>query len=174
MFFSPYATFFFIVFPVLSDTGGFLIGKKFGKHKLAPIISPKKTWEGLVGSVLFCFVYALLVFIFVEFVFKKNLNLFYFFPYYSNVFFGWLGYLLFFLLITILVALSIIGDLFFSLIKRKNKIKDYSNLLKSHGGILDRIDSWIFSFSFVGLICFICTIVYVCLNYGLANIIDLW
>ena len=119
---------FFILIPFvlafLSDTGAYFAGLKFGKHKLAPVISPKKTVEGVAGGVLgavigMC-VYCLILQVFFEF--KVN--------YLFALVYGVLG-----------SAAGVFGDLCFSVIKRQTGIKDYGNLIPGHGGILDRFDS---------------------------------
>lgn len=108
----------------LSDSGAYFAGIAFGKHKLAPKISPKKTVEGLFGGIivavagvaLYCFV--------LRAVFHLNAN------YANGLAYGILGSLG-----------AVFGDLCFSAIKRQAGIKDYSNLIPGHGGILDRFDS---------------------------------
>lgn len=109
----------FILCVVASDTGGYIAGVLFGKHKMAPTVSPKKTWEGFAGSVLFgvgigiaCSIWLLGV--------------------------GWYVGLL---LGVLLVAVGTAGDLVESMIKRDVGIKDMSSFLPGHGGIMDRLDS---------------------------------
>ena len=111
----------------VSDSGAYFIGVFFGKHKLAPQISPKKTVEGLWGGVVATML-GMVVFCFV-------LNKFFDFSvnYYSAAIFGAVGSLV-----------SVFGDLSFSVIKRQTGIKDYSGLIPGHGGVLDRFDSTIF------------------------------
>jgi phosphatidate cytidylyltransferase len=102
------------------DTFAYFVGKSIGKHKLAPKLSPKKTWEGAFASVLG-----------------------------SVLFGGGLAYYFNHLeaLIPVLIASVImqIGDLFESFIKRQVGVKDSSNLIPGHGGVLDRIDALIFA-----------------------------
>lgn len=108
----------------LSDIGGYIFGKIFGGKKIN-IISPNKTYSGFLGSFIFSQFSLILVFYYNIF---PNFNL------------------TFKLLITsILCIVVIIGDLFFSYIKRLNKIKDYSNFFPGHGGLFDRIDGLIFA-----------------------------
>jgi len=103
-----------------ADSGAFLFGKLFGKHKLAPKVSPGKTWEGLIGGLLTS---ALISWLFGLFV-PLNLS-----P--STL-----------LICSIVAALaSVLGDLTESMFKREAGIKDSGNLIPGHGGILDRIDS---------------------------------
>ncbi len=108
---------------VLSDTGGYVAGVLFGRHAMAPTVSPKKSWEGLVGSLLAASVGgALLLFFLFEIPF-------------------WLG-ALFGLAVS---ASAVLGDLGESLIKRDLGVKDMSNLLPGHGGLMDRLDSIVFA-----------------------------
>jgi phosphatidate cytidylyltransferase len=105
------------------DTGAYFIGKRFGRIKLNEKISPKKTVEGLVGGLIFTVVIAILIG-----EFYINLNI------------------LYSIVLGIIISFSgQIGDLFESQIKRKSKIKDSGNILPGHGGVLDRIDSLLFS-----------------------------
>lgn len=105
----------------MADIAAYFSGKAFGKHKLAPSISPGKTWEGAIGAVLGVVIYGLVVRqIFVPDMVSLPLSM---------------------LLLVAVTAVSIVGDLFESLLKRKAGIKDSSNILPGHGGILDRIDS---------------------------------
>jgi len=102
------------------DIGAYFSGKRFGKRKLSPLISPGKTWEGVYGGVA-----AATVLLLIALAFS-------FFP----------GYKTFALIVASLLAaaVSVIGDLFESRIKRASGYKDSSQLLPGHGGVLDRID----------------------------------
>lgn len=116
--------FFFVMVTVwLADTGGYIAGKRYGKHALATAVSPNKTWEGVAGGVLFASIWA------IGFYWVKTPT--------TITLFEWL------LLAVVTVAVSIVGDLFESLYKRAFSVKDSGNLLPGHGGILDRIDSLI-------------------------------
>lgn len=106
----------------IADIAAYFTGRAFGKHKLAPAISPGKTWEGVAGAVVGVMIYGLWA--------AARL------PVTAEVVPAFMaGALL------LLTALSIAGDLFESMIKRQANMKDSSQLLPGHGGILDRIDS---------------------------------
>lgn len=115
---------------IFADTGAYFSGKAFGKRKLAPSVSPGKTWEGLFGALALNGVFA---------VFFAN-----FFG--DKMIFSQEGVLLnsvIWVLITWLIsAMSVVGDLFESMIKRISGVKDSSNILPGHGGILDRLDGF--------------------------------
>lgn len=107
----------------LNDTGAFLVGSSMGRHKLFPSVSPKKSWEGAIGGVIFS--------IGAAFVVK------YCFPdYFDSVTIVQLC-----VMGLIVGIISIWGDLVESMIKRTLHVKDSGNLIPGHGGILDRIDS---------------------------------
>lgn len=113
------------VFTSIFDTGAYLIGRKFGKHKLSPL-SPQKTWEGVVGGV--CFTLLTLIYCFIH---PNTLN-------FNN-------YLIWLLILTIVISfLCVTGDLFESWLKRQAGLKDSSDLLPGHGGLLDRLDTVLF------------------------------
>jgi phosphatidate cytidylyltransferase len=113
----------------ISDTAAYFAGRRFGRRKLAPRISPGKTWEGVAGAVLAVSAYALL----------WGYALRPFFPQaFKAVPFGAFGMLLFLWLLT---AAGIYGDLFESALKRRAGVKDSGALLPGHGGVLDRIDA---------------------------------
>lgn len=117
----------------LSDVFAYFSGRFFGKHKMAPIVSPKKTWEGAIGGVL------LTAGVNVAFHFIYG-------TYFANGEFApWSWYMLIPISI-VLSIVSIMGDLSASVIKRQFGIKDYSNLIPGHGGIMDRFDSVLFVF----------------------------
>ena len=117
--------------PWMADGGGYFIGSYFGKHKLCPNISPKKTVEGFLGGVVFCVISAMIMGMLFQFIFLKDT---------ARVNFVLLG------VIAVLDAfVSVLGDLSFSLIKRNLKIKDYGSIFPGHGGMLDRCDSIIFT-----------------------------
>jgi phosphatidate cytidylyltransferase len=103
---------------VFSDIGGYAAGVLFGKHTMAPAISPKKSWEGLAGSLLFGGTAAVLA---VVYLLDK--------PWYAGVALG-----------VMLVITGTLGDLVESQFKRDLGIKDMSNLLPGHGGMMDRMD----------------------------------
>ncbi|WP_416756319.1 phosphatidate cytidylyltransferase [Mycoplasma aquilae ATCC BAA-1896] len=128
--------------------GGRFLGHKFFKAKLAPAISPKKTWEGAIVGYLASFLITL-IYIYAVYGIRgldKNSVAGVLLDPHSRFF----PYLLAFLFISPIIAL--LGDLYFSLIKRRNEIKDFSNILKEHGGLLDRIDSISFVFVFFGVL----------------------
>ncbi|MBR4404570.1 MAG: phosphatidate cytidylyltransferase [Clostridiales bacterium] len=116
-----------------TDTFAYFTGVAFGKHKIVPHISPKKTWEGCIGGALFCAicvtVYCCLVIYRID---EIDIGIV---PY---------GILTFFLGLLISV-MSQLGDWFCSVIKRRTGIKDFSNLFPGHGGMLDRFDSTFFT-----------------------------
>lgn len=102
------------------DTGAYLFGVTFGKHRLFERISPKKSWEGAIGGAIFAILASLLI---------NHL-----FPGYLTVL-QWIGFAI------IVVVFGTWGDLVESMIKRSLNVKDSGNLIPGHGGILDRIDS---------------------------------
>ena len=106
----------------MADISAYFTGRKFGRHKLAPAISPGKTWEGVAGAVLGVSVYVALA------AWGSGLSAKYALP--IAIAMSWLW-----------VALSVIGDLFESAIKRQAGVKDSGTLLPGHGGLLDRIDA---------------------------------
>jgi phosphatidate cytidylyltransferase len=109
----------FMATVVCNDVGGYAAGVLVGKHPLAPSISPKKSWEGLAGSVIACMLVATLILVL---TFHR--------PWWGGLVFG-----------AALAASATIGDLGESLIKRDLGIKDMGHLLPGHGGIMDRLDS---------------------------------
>ena len=127
--------FFVLVFllPWMADGGGYFVGSYFGRRKLCPGISPKKTVEGVLGGTVFCVASALvmgLVFQFIVFGGDESVRV------------NFAGLIVLAILDSVV---SLIGDLSFSLIKRNLKIKDYGTLFPGHGGMLDRCDSIIFT-----------------------------
>ncbi|MDP0589803.1 MAG: phosphatidate cytidylyltransferase [Candidatus Endonucleobacter bathymodioli] len=104
-----------------TDVGAYFVGRSFGRCKLAGNVSPKKTIEGMLGGVVLSIFVAVFVCLFCDFSFVEGLE---------------------FIALAVLIALvSVLGDLLESLLKRVRGVKDSSNLLPGHGGILDRIDS---------------------------------
>ena len=116
----------------VADIGAYFVGKAFGKRKLAAQISPGKSVEGAVGGLVLCYVYALACVFFL--------------PFESTIFGAWairFGWVPMLLMVTLLTAFSIFGDLFESQLKRLAGVKDSSQLLPGHGGVLDRVDALI-------------------------------
>ena len=107
----------------MSDAGAYFVGLKFGKHKLAPVVSPNKTIEGLVGGIVSA-VLGMLVYALILAVLKYHVS------FGMALLYGLAGSLA-----------GTFGDLCFSIIKRQTGIKDYGNLIPGHGGALDRFDS---------------------------------
>ena len=108
---------------VLSDTGGYGAGVFFGRHPMAPTVSPKKSWEGTAGSLLIAAIGGALMLYFLFHV-----------PWWHGALFG-LG----------VSAAAVLGDLAESMLKRDLRIKDMSRLLPGHGGLMDRLDSVLFA-----------------------------
>ncbi|WP_294946605.1 phosphatidate cytidylyltransferase [Sulfurivirga sp.] len=124
--FGPGVTLWLMALVWLADSGAYFSGRAFGRHKLAPRISPGKTWEGVAGGALLALAGAyggvlLLEQHGVEAALPVAL---------------WLG---------MVAAFSVVGDLFESALKRWRGVKDSSQLLPGHGGVLDRIDSLLFA-----------------------------
>lgn len=124
-----------ILLPFVADAAAMLVGMKLGRHPLAPKLSPKKTVEGSIGSfvggVLLCVAYGTVF----QHITGVMANFFYLAVY------GLLG-----------SAISQVGDLAFSYVKRTRGIKDYGNIFPGHGGVLDRFDSVIFCAPLVELL----------------------
>jgi phosphatidate cytidylyltransferase len=122
----------------VADIAAYFSGRTFGGKKLAPSISPGKTWAGAIGAVVGVLVYGNTI-LFVM-VYGKNAEI-------------EIQNMLFLQLILIgLAAVSIVGDLFESLLKRQADVKDSSNLLPGHGGILDRVDSLTSTLALIGFV----------------------
>ena len=120
----------------IADIGAYFSGKAFGKRKLAPSISPGKSWEGAIGGAVAVLVLASLSILLAGAA-----------PWLQDSFavrlqahFGWAVALL---ILVLMVAASVVGDLFESQLKRRAAMKDSSKLLPGHGGVLDRIDALI-------------------------------
>ncbi len=117
---NKYLLLFFIFFISMADIIAYFIGKFFGNHLLCIKISPKKTWEGFLSGIMGSTIIFWL----------------------GNKFFYNFNNILFLIVISvIIISLALFGDLFESMLKRSINIKDSSNLLPGHGGILDRLDS---------------------------------
>jgi len=107
----------------IADIAAYFAGRAFGRRKLAPSISPGKSWEGVYGALVAVVIYGLITLVSAGARFSPA---------------AWGGVVLGLLLVT---GISVAGDLFESLLKRQASIKDSSQLLPGHGGVLDRIDS---------------------------------
>jgi len=103
----------------IADSAAYFAGKNFGKHKLAPHISPGKTWEGVLGAMIAVTAFGAIIY------FNDGLG------FHQMVVFPGLW---------LIVGLGVVGDLFESLMKRQANLKDSGHLLPGHGGILDRVD----------------------------------
>lgn len=130
--YSPLYLFSIMAIVWVADIGAYFSGKAFGKHKLAVTISPGKSWEGAIGGWLAVLVLSSLITFYPVFAGTFESKLF--------LKWGWLGLIS---VMTVLVAASVVGDLFESQLKRRINMKDSSNLLPGHGGVLDRIDALI-------------------------------
>lgn len=122
-----------------ADSVAYFVGRAWGKTKLAPTVSPGKSWQGFIGALVFSVVAAISMWYIIEV--PRELRL---------------GFLL---LSVITVVFSVIGDLFESMMKRKVDLKDSGSILPGHGGLLDRIDSLtaagpVFAFGFLLLLSF--------------------
>ncbi len=123
----------------LADTGAYFAGTFFGKHKLCPNISPKKTVEGLIGGTITNALLFVGIGMLYSYLCQKDSN-----PIEINyIFIAVLG--------AICSLLGLLGDLSASLLKRQCNIKDYGNIMPGHGGVLDRFDSVLFVVPFMSL-----------------------
>jgi len=116
----------------IADTAAYFAGRALGRRKLAPHISPGKTWAGVVGAIVAVLLLALAVW---QFAPAARM--------YSNELFAAVGPVWALLLLAVLIGLSIAGDLFESLLKRQAGVKDSGQLLPGHGGVLDRVDAMV-------------------------------
>lgn len=114
-----------VIIPIVTDSFAYIVGKLFGRHKMAPEISPKKTWEGAIGGLVFAMAATAL---YSYYVLGR--------PVLDSIVFG-----------AVLSAISQMGDLSASKIKREKGIKDYGNIIPGHGGLLDRFDSYLLVFT---------------------------
>lgn len=110
----------------MSDAGAYFAGSLYGKHKLAPVVSPNKTIEGVAGGLVSAVVGMIIYGVLMQVAFRLNVN------YGAAVLYGLLG-----------SAVGVFGDLCFSIIKRQSGLKDYGNLIPGHGGFFDRFDSMV-------------------------------
>ena len=135
-----YFMFFTFVIAWLCDIGAYFMGTLFGKHKLCPQISPKKTVEGFVGGILVSVACSLACAFVYEYFFLIPAGLH-------------ICYWQVAAMALVLAPVSVMGDLFCSIIKRQCDVKDFGNIFPGHGGIMDRFDSLIFVAPVVYLIC---------------------
>ena len=112
----------------LADSGAYFIGRKFGVHKMTPSLSPKKSWEGLAGGIAFGVIFNALLAV----VLSQILNIY--LPWWAGAVLGLIGALI-----------GVLGDLSISMIKREVGAKDTGHIIPGHGGVLDRLDSLLFT-----------------------------
>ncbi|MFA5481488.1 MAG: phosphatidate cytidylyltransferase [Bacilli bacterium] len=133
-FHSALLLFYLIIGVIVNDIGAYFIGVLFGRNKMNPRISPKKTWEGFFGGIVLSFALSL-TFAFLVAEFKMPIL-----PFLTKENWYWI--------VLISLAMPIIcnlGDFTFSSVKRYYEIKDFGRILKGHGGVLDRLDSALFA-----------------------------
>ncbi len=137
--FSPFTVFGILLMVWASDVAAYFGGRAFGKRKLFPRISPKKTWEGAIGGLLGAVAAGALIYL----------------VYHNFKIFNTLALKDWLILGAITAVFGIIGDLVESMLKRSTNIKDSGNLLPGHGGFLDRFDAFIFAIPFTYLYLFL-------------------
>lgn len=116
---GPWRVLLFILLAVASDTGGYVVGSLIGRHPMAPTVSPKKSWEGLAGSIVLASVVGVVG---VQWLFGAQ---------------PWVGAVLG----VVTVGTATLGDLAESMLKRDLELKDMGHVVPGHGGVLDRLDS---------------------------------
>jgi phosphatidate cytidylyltransferase len=122
----------------IADTAAYFAGRRFGRRKLAPSISPNKTWEGVVGGLAAVALYAMLL---VPLAPRAG--------YAGSI--GLAAAIAFVAFVMALAAVSVVGDLFESMLKRQAGVKDSGTLLPGHGGVLDRVDALLSAMPLVAL-----------------------
>lgn len=125
------------------DTCAYFAGRAFGKHKMAPFVSPHKTWEGAAGGVVGSMTVGLIATAVYGFLSGRYASL--------TVEVGMRHFIVISLMGAVASVLGILGDLFASVVKRQAGIKDYGTIFPGHGGILDRFDSVMFIAPFVSI-----------------------
>jgi len=120
---SPVWLLYVLALTAFADIGAYFAGKSFGKHKLSPYLSPGKTIEGVLGGMAAACALAVFATFFISLSWQQALGLI--------------------LLSVVMSVISVVGDLFFSMLKRESGVKDSGNILPGHGGFLDRLDSHI-------------------------------
>ncbi|MBE6784491.1 MAG: hypothetical protein E7536_10850 [Ruminococcaceae bacterium] len=125
-----YLIFFALLCSFLTDSFAYFVGRKFGKHKMAPVISPKKSVEGAIGGLVLSVAFNVAVFAGVRYwAFGGKTAISFVFVIVMSV---------------LLAAISMLGDLTASLLKRNYGIKDFGKIMPGHGGVMDRFDSLVF------------------------------
>jgi len=124
---GPFSIYFLLVVIFVGDTGAYLVGKLWGSHKMVPMASPKKTWEGCIGGIIFACIGGVLA---QQILYRETLI--------------W-KVIVFALMVNVIAQIS---DPLESLFKRSVGVKDSSNILPGHGGFLDRVDSLILTTPF--------------------------
>lgn len=124
---GPYLLLAVIVFIWLNDIFAYLVGSQFGKRRLFARISPKKSWEGSIGGLIFTLLSAYLLSVFIEWISLKDALI----------------------IASIIVIFGSLGDLIESMMKREANVKDSGKILPGHGGVLDRFDATFFAVPFV-------------------------
>lgn len=139
---SEYGIFYVILaflIPWISDAGAYFVGSAIGKHKMAPKISPKKSWEGFFGGIVTAVVSVLIVS--------------FGYPWIEEMINGSVSFKVNIPLLVIVAVvgsiLGVIGDFSASLLKRQCEVKDFGSILPGHGGMLDRFDSMLFAAPFL-------------------------
>lgn len=138
-----------LIITICTDVFALVFGMLFGKHKMAPRISPKKTWEGAVGGTFVAAIFGSLFIIFypeIALIWPDNESM----PFFTSIFdfssINEVSFVILVIITTILLSIcSQIGDLIASKLKRTYGIKDYSQIFPGHGGVLDRFDSLLFT-----------------------------
>ncbi len=129
---AVYLVFFALLCSFLTDSFAYFVGRKFGKHKMAPVVSPKKSVEGAIGGLVISAVFNVAVFAGVRYwAFDGKTEISFVFVIVMSV---------------VLAAISMFGDLSASLLKRNYGIKDFGKIMPGHGGVMDRFDSCLFVF----------------------------
>lgn len=138
-----------LMITVTTDIFALVFGLNFGKHKMAPTISPKKSWEGAIGGTAVALIIGFCILYFYPYMaplFHEGEKINFFQGVFNYEIFSKVGLVFFMILLTLCMSIcSQIGDLVASKLKRTYGIKDYSNIFPGHGGVLDRFDSALFT-----------------------------